>query len=119
MDGNVHASLTHMEEWEMKCKSIDYAAKEKVELIEVEVPDPGAGEVQIQSLASGVCAWDVHVFKNGVDWPTFPGHEGIGKIIKLGSGVSSLKEGDWVTGVGLGFTEFYNKREHELHRIPL
>jgi threonine dehydrogenase-like Zn-dependent dehydrogenase len=101
-----------------KCRTINYAAKERVDLIEVEVPDPGWGEVQIQSLASGICAWDVHVYKNGVDWPTWPGHEGVGRIVKVGQGVNNLKEGDWVTGIGLGFTEFYNKREYELYKIP-
>jgi propanol-preferring alcohol dehydrogenase len=70
----------------MKCRSIDYAAKERVEF--VEVGDPGHGEVQIQSLASGVCAWDVHVFKHGVDWPTWPGHEGVGRVVKCGPGVT-------------------------------
>jgi threonine dehydrogenase-like Zn-dependent dehydrogenase len=102
----------------MKCRTINYAAKERVDLIEVDVPDPSWGEVQIQSLASGICAWDVHVYKNGVDWPTWPGHEGVGRITKVGQGVNNLKEGDWVTGMGLGFTEFYNKREHELYKIP-
>jgi threonine dehydrogenase-like Zn-dependent dehydrogenase len=103
----------------MKCKSINYTAKELVDIIEVDVHDPGVGEVQIQGLASGICAWDVHVFKIGVDWPTCPGHEGIGQVIKLGPGVTNLKEGDWVTGIGLGFTEFYNKPERDLYRIPI
>jgi L-iditol 2-dehydrogenase len=103
----------------MKCRSISYTAKELVEVIEVDVLEPAYGEVQIQELCSGVCAWDVHVFKNGVDWPTWPGHEGLGRVTKLGQGVNYLKEGDWVTGIGLGFTEFYNKSERELHRIPV
>lgn len=102
----------------MKCRSINYAAKEVVEITEITVADPQWGEVQIQSLASGVCAWDVHVYKNGVDWPVWPGHEGVGRVVKVGQGVTNLKEGDWVTGVGLGFSEFYNKRECELYRIP-
>src|SRR6266496_3061659 len=103
----------------MKCKSINYTSRELVELIEIDVADPGWGEVQIQSLASGICAWDVHVYKNGVDWPTLPGHEGIGRVVKLGQGVSNLKEGDWVTGIGLGFSEFYTKHAHQLYRIPV
>src|SRR5215208_4987089 len=103
----------------MKCRSINYTAKQLVDIVELDVPDPGWGEVQIQSLASGVCAWDVHVFKNGVDWPTWPGHEGIGRIVKVGAGVSNLKEGDWVTGIGLGFTEFYNRHESAVYTIPL
>src|SRR5688572_28937792 len=102
----------------MKCRSIDYAAKGKVDIIEVDVPDPGFAEVQIQSLASGVCAWDVHVYKNGVDWPTWPGHEGVGRIVKVGPGVTHLQEGWWDTGIGLGFTEFYNKPASQLYVIP-
>jgi threonine dehydrogenase-like Zn-dependent dehydrogenase len=102
----------------MKCKSINYTAKEQVDLIEIDVPEPNWGEVQVQSLASGICAWDVHVYKNGVDWPTWPGHEGIGRVVKVGQGVGTFKEGDWVTGIGLGFSEFYNKPAHELYRIP-
>src|SRR5437764_13842989 len=82
----------------MKCRTIDYAGKGKVDFIEVEVNEPGPGEVQIESLASGICAWDVHVFKNGVDWPTCPGHEGVGRAVKLGAGVANLEEGDWATG---------------------
>src|SRR5206468_13125978 len=70
----------------MKCKSINYAEKETVEIIDVEVADPGAGEVQVQGVACGVCAWDVHVFKNGVDRPVPPGHEGVGRVTKLGPG---------------------------------
>ena len=103
----------------MKCKSINYTAKELVEIVEVEVPDPAAGEVQIESLACGVCAWDLHVYRNGVDSPIPPGHEGVGRVVKLGPGVTQLKEGDWVTGGGLGFAEFYNKPERGLYRVPL
>src|SRR3954467_14859292 len=102
----------------MKCRSIRYTSKEQVELIDIDVPDPAPGEVQIQSLACGVCAWDLHVFRNGVDWPTPPGHEGIGRIVKLGHGVSNLKEGDCVTGHCLGFGEFYNRPVNELYCIP-
>jgi threonine dehydrogenase-like Zn-dependent dehydrogenase len=101
-----------------KCRSINYTAKELVEITEIAVPDPAWGEVQIQSLASGVCAWDVHVYKNGVDWPVWPGHEGVGRVVKVGQGVTTYKEGDWVTGIGLGFSEYYNKAAHELYRIP-
>ena len=103
----------------IKCKSINYTAKELVDIIEVQVPDPGQGEVQIQTLACGVCAWDLHVYRNGVDSPIPPGHEGVGRVVKLGPGVTQLKEGDWVTGGGLGFTEFYNKPQRDLYPIPV
>src|SRR4051794_9479751 len=100
------------------CKSINYAGPGKVDLVEAKFTDPNPGEVQIQGLACGVCAWDVHCFKNGVDWPVWPGHEGVGQVVKVGAGVTKFKEGDWVTGVGCGFTEIYNKGAHELYAIP-
>src|SRR4051812_45630597 len=84
-----------------KARTINYAKKELVELLEIDVTDPGAGEVQIEGLACGVCAWDVHVYKNGVDWPVWPGHEGVARVTKVGPHVGHLKEGDIVTGIGL------------------
>ena len=60
-----------------KARTINYAKKELVEIIEVDVSDPGFGEVTVEGLACGVCAWDVYVYHNGVDWPVWPGHEGV------------------------------------------
>jgi D-arabinose 1-dehydrogenase-like Zn-dependent alcohol dehydrogenase len=102
----------------MRARTIHYAAKERIDFIDVDVADPAPGEVQIESLACGVCAWDVHVYKNGVDWPVWPGHEGLGRVVKVGHGVSHLKEGDWVTGVGLGFTQTVTRSAHGLYVVP-
>jgi threonine dehydrogenase-like Zn-dependent dehydrogenase len=102
----------------MKVRSIHYAHKELVELVEVDLAEPGAGEVQIEGLACGVCAWDVHVYKNGVDWPVWPGHEGIGRISRVGPGVGHLHEGDIVTGAGLGFTERVTRSAAGLFVLP-
>src|SRR4051794_5672918 len=102
----------------MKCRTIRYLPKGGVELIEALVRDPQADEVQIRALACGICAWDVHVFKNGVDWPTGPGHEGVGQVVAVGDRASRFKEGDWVTGMGMGFTEVCNMPHYNLHAIP-
>src|SRR3954471_13568373 len=102
----------------MKVKSINYTRKELVELVDVDCHEPNAGEVQIEGLACGVCAWDVHVFTNGSDWPVWPGHEGVGRVIKVGGGVSHIKEGDVVTGVGLGFTERFTRSASGLYVLP-
>jgi L-iditol 2-dehydrogenase len=101
-----------------KARTINYAKKELVELIEVDVSDPGHGEVQIDGLACGVCAWDVHVYQNGVDWPVWPGHEGVARVTKVGPSVGHLKEGDIVTGVGLGFTERQSRSANGLYVLP-
>ena len=102
----------------MKHRSIRYLAKGGVEIIEASVKDPQPGEVQIRGLACGVCAWDVHVYTHGSDWPTCPGHEGVGEIVRIGEGVSRFKEGDWVTGMGMGFSEVCNMSAHSLFPIP-
>ena len=67
---------------------------------DVPIPDPGAGEVLVKLMASGVCHTDVHAADG--DWPVrpnlpfIPGHEGAGVIVALGRGVRGLKEGDRV-----------------------
>jgi propanol-preferring alcohol dehydrogenase len=69
-------------------------------LEEWEVPVPGPGRILVKVEACGVCHTDVHA-ANG-DWPLkptlpfIPGHEGIGRVVALGSGVTAVKEGDRV-----------------------
>jgi alcohol dehydrogenase, propanol-preferring len=71
-----------------------------LKLEEMPVPTPGAGEVLIKILASGVCHTDLHAADG--DWPIkpslplVPGHEGTGIVAGVGSGVRRLKEGDRV-----------------------
>ena len=67
---------------------------------EVPVPEPGPGEIQVAIQASGVCHTDLHAAEG--DWPVkpnppfIPGHEGVGFVSAVGSGVRSVKEGDRV-----------------------
>jgi len=69
-------------------------------LKEVDVPTPGPGQVLVKTEACGVCHTDLHAARG--DWPLkpnlpfIPGHEGIGKVVALGSGVTAVKEGDRV-----------------------
>jgi threonine dehydrogenase-like Zn-dependent dehydrogenase len=102
----------------MKARSIHYAGKQQVNIVEVDVHDPGPGEVQVEGLACGVCAWDLHVYRNGADWPVWPGHEGVARVAKVGPGVGHLKEGDVVTGVGLGFSELQTRSASGLYVLP-
>jgi threonine dehydrogenase-like Zn-dependent dehydrogenase len=102
----------------MKCKSIRYGKTGGVEIIDVDVTDPRPDEVQVKGLACGVCAWDVHVFKDGSDSPVSPGHEGVGEVARVGKEVTGRKQGDWVVGSGLGFAEYANCRADRLYPIP-
>ncbi|OGE53395.1 hypothetical protein PENARI_c008G09390 [Penicillium arizonense] len=75
------------------------------QVVEIDVPEPGAGEVLINITHSGVCHSDYGIMTNTwsmLPFPTQPGqvggHEGVGKIVKLGAGTesSNLKIGDRV-----------------------
>ncbi len=67
---------------------------------EVPVPQPGPGQIQVKIEASGVCHTDLHAADG--DWPVkptlpfIPGHEGVGFVSAVGSGVTRVKEGDRV-----------------------
>ena len=72
------------------------------ELIEREVPQPGAGEVRIKVEACGICHSDMLVKNGGFAWLTYPrvpGHEVVGVIEEVGGGVTEWKKGERV-GVG-------------------
>jgi uncharacterized zinc-type alcohol dehydrogenase-like protein len=64
--------------------------------------DPGPLDVQIQILFCGVCHSDLHTARS--EWgpslyPCVPGHEMVGKVVKVGADVKKFKEGDFA-GVG-------------------
>ncbi len=69
-------------------------------LREVDIPSPGAGQILVKTEACGVCHTDLHAAHG--DWPLkptlpfIPGHEGIGKVVAVGAGVTIVKEGDRV-----------------------
>lgn len=79
------------------------------DLIWTELPDPlpQAGEIRLQVSACGVCRTDLHVVDGelpDIPLPIIPGHEIVGRIDKLGAGVSHLKIGDRVGIPWLGHT---------------
>ena len=72
------------------------------EIVEREIPNPGAGEVRIKVRACGVCHSDVFVKEGlwpGIQYPRVPGHEVAGVIDEIGAGVTGWKVGQRV-GVG-------------------
>jgi D-arabinose 1-dehydrogenase-like Zn-dependent alcohol dehydrogenase len=71
------------------------------EIVEREIPTPGAGQVRIKVQACGVCHSDV-LTKEGlmpIEYPRVPGHEVIGIIDEVGADVSGWNKGQRV-GVG-------------------
>jgi len=72
------------------------------EIVEREIPVPGAGHVRIKVQACGVCHSDVLTKDGlwpGIQYPRIPGHEVAGIIDEVGDGVSAWKKGQRV-GVG-------------------
>jgi alcohol dehydrogenase, propanol-preferring len=70
------------------------------------VPEPGPGQLQIRVRACGVCRTDLHVVDGELPapkLPLIPGHEIVGTISKVGSGVTGLREGLRVGVPWLGF----------------
>jgi D-arabinose 1-dehydrogenase-like Zn-dependent alcohol dehydrogenase len=72
------------------------------ELVQRDIPEPGAGRVRIKVQACGICHSDsftkLGVFP-GIQFPRVPGHEVVGVIDAIGSGVPDWKPGQRV-GVG-------------------
>jgi S-(hydroxymethyl)glutathione dehydrogenase/alcohol dehydrogenase len=63
---------------------------------ELELPDPGPGQVRVKLAAAGVCHSDMSL-GNGTLRQQFPvvlGHEGAGRVVALGEGVTGLSVGD-------------------------
>jgi L-iditol 2-dehydrogenase len=69
----------------------------KIELRDVERPEPARGDVLIRVRACGICGSDLHWFRGHGRPPTVcPGHEISGEVAALGTGPGSLHEGDRV-----------------------
>ncbi|HTA67288.1 MAG TPA: alcohol dehydrogenase [Bryobacteraceae bacterium] len=85
----------------MKAAQIPKAGAD-FQIVEREIPKPGAGQVRIKVQACGVCHSDVLTKEGqwpGIQYPRVPGHEVAGIIDELGAGVSAWKTGQRV-GVG-------------------
>src|SRR5271157_6388341 len=71
----------------------------------IERRDPGEHDVQIEILFCGICHSDLHQVRN--EWkevmptvyPCTPGHEIVGRVVKVGSAVKKFKEND-IAAVG-------------------
>src|SRR5437764_4521161 len=72
------------------------------EIVERQIPEPGAGTVRIKVLACGICHSDSLTKEGaypGLQYPRVPGHEVAGVVDAVGSGVVNWKPGERV-GVG-------------------
>jgi propanol-preferring alcohol dehydrogenase len=84
-------------------KAVEVSAPGNLHVVERTIPEPGPGQVRIRVEACGICHTDAATVMGiypGLTLPRVPGHEVVGRIEALGSGVSRWKIGQRV-GVGL------------------
>jgi uncharacterized zinc-type alcohol dehydrogenase-like protein len=78
------------------------AADVALKQMNIERREVTAKDIEIEILYCGVCHSDLHTARNdwgGTIYPAVPGHEIVGKVVKVGSDVTKVKVGDFA-GVG-------------------
>ena len=84
-------------------RAVEVSAPGSLRVVERTIPEPGPRQVRIRVEACGICHTDATTVTGtypGLSLPRVPGHEVVGRIEALGSGVSRWKIGQRV-GVGL------------------
>lgn len=84
----------------MKTKAaVAFSAAKPLEIVEVDLEGPKAGEVLIELKATGICHTDAFTLSGDDPEGAFPailGHEGAGIVVEVGPDVKSIKVGDHV-----------------------
>jgi alcohol dehydrogenase len=80
-----------------------YAQSRPLEIVELELPDPGPGELLVRIRAASLCRSDLSVVTGARPWPLpmVIGHEAAARVEKVGAGVASAVPGDEVVLVYL------------------
>ena len=78
--------------------AVAFEAKKPLEIVEVDLEGPKAGEVLVEIKATGICHTDAYTL-DGFDsegiFPSILGHEGAGIVREVGAGVTSVKVTTW------------------------
>ncbi len=76
--------------------AVAFEAKKPLEIVELDLEGPKAGEVLVEIKATGICHTDAYTL-DGFDsegiFPSILGHEGAGIVREVGAGVTSVKAG--------------------------
>src|ERR1700760_921337 len=79
--------------------AVAFAAKQPLEIVEVDLEGPREGEVLVEIMATGICHTDAYTldgFDSAGIFPSILGHEGAGIVREIGAGVTSVAPGDHV-----------------------
>src|SRR5206468_8661861 len=79
-------------------KALVFQSRNHIALQSVPIPTPGDGEADLRVSLTTICGTDVHIVKG--EYPVNPGliigHEAVGRIHKLGHGITGYKVGERV-----------------------
>src|SRR5579859_4816058 len=79
--------------------AVAFEAKRPLEIVELDLEGPKAGEVLVEIKATGICHTDAYTL-DGLDseglFPSILGHEGAGVVVEVGAGVTSVAPSDHV-----------------------
>ena len=79
--------------------AVAFEAKQPLEIVELDLDGPRAGEVMVEIMATGICHTDAYTL-DGLDseglFPSVLGHEGAGIVREVGPGVTSVAPDDHV-----------------------
>jgi S-(hydroxymethyl)glutathione dehydrogenase / alcohol dehydrogenase len=94
------ARSARLENAAMKTRAaVAFEAKKPLEIVELDLEGPKAGEVLVEIMATGICHTDAYTL-DGLDseglFPSVLGHEGAGIVREVGAGVTSVQPGDHV-----------------------
>jgi L-iditol 2-dehydrogenase len=84
-----------------------------IELRETPIPEPGPREALIKVKACSVCGSDIKIYRYGnkrVQMPAIVGHEVAGQVVRVGSEVRHLSEGDRVQ-IGADVPGYWNENK--------
>src|SRR2546430_17052719 len=76
--------------------AVEYHSNDDVGIVDLPVPEIGAGELLVQLQACGLCASDVMEWYMKPRAPIYPGHEPVGVIAAVGEGVQQFSVGQRV-----------------------
>ena len=79
--------------------AVAFAAGKPLQIVEIDVAPPRAGEVLVKITHTGVCHTDAFTLSGDDPEGIFPsvlGHEGAGVVVEIGAGVTTLAPGDHV-----------------------
>lgn len=80
------------------------------------VPEPSDDEILLKTISAGFCTTDLNAILNK-DFDISPeeqGHEGIGRVVKIGKNIKDVKIGDYLSTTSSGcFSTYYLTREGE------